>query len=83
MLVFAGANAERRECAVPWRNLDDMDANALDSWFARNRARLPDLLNVVWVKGDHTLNAMRAKGESRSAETIEPAFRESTFDGAD
>ena len=62
VLVFAGADAERRECAVLWRNLDDMDANALDSWFARNRARLPASLDVVWVNGDHTLNAMRAKG---------------------
>ena len=83
VLVFAGADAERRECAVLWRNLDAMDANALDSWFARNRARLPDSLDVVWVNGDHTLNAMRARGESWSAETIEPAFRELMFDGAD
>ena len=81
VLVFAGADAERRECAVLWRNLDDMDANALDSWFARNRARLPASLDVVWVNGDHTLNAMRAKGESWSAETIEPAFRELMFAG--
>ena len=83
VLVFAGADAERRECAVLWRNLDAMDANALDSWFARNRARLPESLDVVWVNGDHTLNAMRAKGESWSAETIEPAFRELMFDDAD
>ncbi len=83
VLVFAGADAERRECAVLWRNLDDMDANALDSWFARNRAQLPDSLDVVWVNGDHTLNAMGAKGESWSAETIEPAFRELMFDGVD
>ena len=82
VLVFAGADAERRECAVLWRNLDDMDANALDAWFARNRARLPDSLDVVWVNGDHTLNAMRAKGESWSAETIEPAFRELMFAGS-
>ena len=83
VLVFAGADAERRECAVLWRNLDAMDANALDSWFARNRARLPASLDVVWVNGDHTLNAMRAKGESWSAETIEPAFRESMFAGSE
>ena len=81
VLVFAGADAERRECAVLWRNLDDMDANALDAWFARNRARLPAALDVVWVNGDHTLNAMRPKGESWSAETIEPAFRELMFAG--
>ena len=50
------------------------------NWFAEHRARLPDALDLVYVNGDHTLNAIRRPGETWTAETIEPLFRELMFE---
>ena len=59
-----------------------MDTDALEAWFAEHRACLPDALDLVYVNGDHTLNAIRQGGETWTAVTIEPLFRELMF-GAD
>ena len=80
VLAIAGRNAEGQHCLVLWRNLEATDNDALEAWFADNRARLPDPLDLVYVNGDHTLNAIRQPGETWTAETIEPLFRELMFE---
>ena len=80
VLAIAGRNVEGQHCLVLWRNLEATDNDALEAWFADNRARLPDPLDLVYVNGDHTLNAIRQPGETWTAETIEPLFRELMFE---
>ena len=80
VLAIAGRNAEGQDCLVLWRNLESTDNGALDRWFVQNRASLPHPLDFVYVNGDHTLNAIRQEGETWTAETIEPLFRELMFD---
>ena len=79
VLTITGTDAEGRRCLILWRNLDEMDHAALDGWFSRNRERFGERLEVIWTNGDHTLNAMRRKGENWTAETIEPVFRALMF----
>ena len=79
-LAIAGRNAEGQSCLILWRNLRTMDNRALEAWFAKHRARLPDPLDLVYVNGDHTLNAIRQPRETWTAETIEPMFRELMFE---
>ena len=44
----------------------------------------PDLpFDVVYVNGDHTLNALRRPTEGWTAETIEPALRRLMFEGTE
>ena len=81
VLAIAGTDAERRDCLILWRDLDDMDHAALDAWFDRNRDQFSESLDVIYVNGDHTLNAMRPPGASWTAETIEPVFRDLMFMG--
>ena len=81
VLAITGTDAERRKYLIPWRNLDEMDYAALEAWFARNRERFAGAgpLDVIYVNGDHTLNAIRQSGETWIAESIEPVFRELMF----
>ena len=80
VLATTGTDAERRQCLILWRNLDEIDDRALEAWFTRNLPRLPEALDLIYVNGDHTLNAIRQRGETWTAETIEPIFRELMFE---
>ena len=81
VLAITGMDAEGRHCLILWRNLHEIDCAALDAWFDRNRKRFDGPLDVIYVNGDHTLNAMRRPGETWATETIEPVFRERMFEG--
>lgn len=80
VLAITGNDAGGRCCLILWRNLDEMDYGALDTWFDRNRESFRDQLDVVYTNGDHTLNALRKPGETWIAEAIEPIFRKSMFE---
>ena len=78
VLAVTGIDAQGRRCLVLWRNLDETGNAALDAWFDNHRARFSealDVIDVIYVNGDHTLNAMRRPGEMWAAESTEPAFR--------
>ena len=79
VLAISGVDAENRQCLLLWRNLEETDHRALEAWFARNRPQLPEALDLVYVNGDQTLNAIRQPGETWIAESIEPLFRELMF----
>ena len=79
VLAITGKNAEGRTCLILWRNRDEIDYAALDAWFAKNRTKWTEHLDLVYVNGDHTLNAIRQPTETWVAETIEPIFRELMF----
>ena len=80
VLTITGMDAEGRHCLILWRNLHEIDRAALDAWFTRNREQFDGPLDVIYVNGDHTLNAMRRPGETWIAESIEPVFRERMFE---
>ena len=82
VLAITGTNVEGRNCLVLWRNLDKTGHAALDTWFDRNRTRLPKAVDLIYANGDHTLNAMRRPGEPWTAEAIEPVFRALMFERA-
>ena len=79
VLSITGTDARGRRCLILWRNLDRIDHSTLDAWFERNRASFSEQFDVVYTNGDHTLNAVRMPGDTWTAETIEPIFRESMF----
>ena len=80
VLAISGVDAENRQCLLLWRNLEETDHRALEAWFARNRPQLPEALDLVYVNGDQTLNAIRQPGETWVAETTEPIFCELMFE---
>ncbi len=82
VLAIIGTDAEGRRTLILWRNLDEMDNTALEAWFLRHRPKF-GTLDLIYVNGDHTLNALKQSDEARTAKTIEPVFRELMFEEAD
>ena len=80
VLVFKGNDSEGRRCLVLWRNTNDIDAAGLDAWFNANREWFSESLDLVYVNGDLTLNALLRSGETWTAKTIEPVFRGLMFE---
>ena len=80
VLAIAGRNPQGQYCLILWRNLETMDNTTLENWFTNNRGRFPQSFDLVYINGDHTLNAIRQQGETWTAETIEPIFRELMFE---
>ena len=79
VLTITGTDTDGRHCLILWRDLNEMDSHALDTWFARHRESFPGPLGRIYVNGDHTLNALQQPGEIWTAETIEAIFRELMF----
>ena len=79
VLAITGTDPEGCNCLILWRNLDETDHAALDTWFDRNRDLFAEPLDIIYANGDHTLNAMQQPGENWTAKTIEPIFRELMF----
>ena len=80
VLAITGRDAQGQQCLVLWRNLTATDNDALEAWFAEHRPNFPDPLDLVYVNGDHALNAIRLPSETWMAETIEPLFRALMFE---
>ena len=83
VLTITGINAKGENCLILWRNIEKMNASKLDKWFRKHRKTFPKELNLVYVNGDHTLNALRKSGDQWEAITTEPVFRELMFLGTD
>ena len=79
LLTYLGIDAEAKRCLIIWRNLNETDYSTLDAWFEKNRNKLIDEVDTIYVNGDHTLNAMREDGDRWTAKTIEPILKELMF----
>ena len=82
VLTITGTNAKGETCLILWRNLEKMNASKLKKWFAKYRKVFGDDLNLIYVNGDHILNALRKSGEKWEAVTTEPVFRALMFEQA-
>ncbi len=79
ILAMTGTDAEGRHCLILWRNLNETDNAALDKWFTKHLKTFKGAFDLIYANGDHTLNAMKQPGETWTAMTIEPVFRELMF----
>ena len=83
VLTITGINAKGENCLILWRNIEKMDAPKLDKWFGKHRKTFANDLNLVYVNGDHTLNALKKSADKWEATTTEPVFRELMFGDED
>jgi len=83
VLTIMGTTRKGENCLILWRNLNKMDASQLDEWFAKHRETFGNNLDLIYVNGDHTLNAIRKSGDQWEAITTEPVFRQLMFSRAE
>ena len=81
VLAITGTDTEGRRTLILWRNLNEIDNPSLEAWFLRHRPKFGSL-DLIYVNGDHILNALRDKAEQWIAQATEPIFRELMFEGA-
>ena len=79
VLAISGRTKTGQQCLVLWRNAVAMDNAAMEKWFAGNRSCLPDPLDLIYINGDHTLNATRQPKDTWTAMNTEPVFRQLMF----
>ena len=79
LLTITGTDAQGQRCLILWRNLNDTDNAGLSDWFTRHRPAFADPFDLLYVNGDHTLNALRQPHDTWTAHTSEPVFRELMF----
>ena len=79
VLAITGTDAEGNHCLILWRNLNETDNAALETWFTNHRAEFAESLDAIYTNSDHTLNALKQPNETWTAKTIEPVFRELMF----
>ena len=79
VLAITGMDAEGKRCLILWRNLNEMDDATLEAWFLRHCPTFGPI-DLIYVNGDHTLNALKQVDEAWTAKTIEPVFRELMFE---
>ena len=79
LLTITGTDASGQRCLILWRNLNDTDNAGLSDWFTRHRPAFAEPFDLLYVNGDHTLNALRQPHDTWTAQTIEPVFRELMF----
>ena len=80
LLTITGADAQGRVCLILWRDVHSVDEAALNTWFNNNRRRFSRAaLDIIYVNGDHTLNATRERADTWTARVIEPLFRQLMF----
>ncbi len=79
VLAISGTDPQGRRCLILWRNLNAIGSAGLDAWFERHRPQFDAALRLIYVNGDHALNALKRPGDHWEAHTIEPVFRALMF----
>ena len=79
VLAIIGTDAEGKRTLILWRDLNEMDNAMLEAWFVRHRSKFGPL-DLIYVNGDHTLNALRGKAEHWTAKATEPILWELMFE---
>ena len=80
VVAIQGTDANNNHCLILWRNLKTTNAAKLDKWFTKHRKTFSNSIDLIYVNGDHTLNALRKPADQWEAVTIETVFKELMFE---
>jgi adenine-specific DNA-methyltransferase len=82
--VVEGTNRHGDKVLVLWRNLDQMDNDALDKWFEKQDYNTRELIyDMFYVNGDNNLENLRRADQTWKVRLIEEEFQRLMFDVQD
>ncbi len=58
ILAVTGMDPEGKHCLILWRNLNETDNAALETWFAKHQDKFAVSLDLIYTNGDHTLERL-------------------------
>jgi adenine-specific DNA-methyltransferase len=81
MRVVEGIAPNSDRVLVLWRNLDDINNDALDSWFKKQKYNTKDQeYDLIYVNGDNNLENLRRYDQTWKVRLIEEEFGRLMFD---
>ena len=82
--VVEGTAPNGDRVLVLWRNIDQMDNDALDKWFEKQDYNTREMVyDVFYVNGDNNLENLRRNDETWKVRLIEEEFKRLMFDVED
>lgn len=82
--VVEGTNPDGERVLVLWRNLDEIDNDALDKWFAKQDYNTKEqVYDLFYVNGDNNLENLRRPDQTWKVRLIEEEFQRLMFDVED
>ena len=64
VLAITGTDPEGKHCLILWRNTNEINNAALETWFTNHRTKFAKSLDVIYTNSDHTLNALKQPNET-------------------
>lgn len=81
VLEIVGLSPEGETVLVLWRNVDEVDNDALDDWFQKQGYNARDLeFQTIYVNGDNNIENQRRPDETWKVRLIEEYFHKLMFD---
>jgi len=82
--VVEGTNPKGDRVLVLWRNIDQMDNDALDKWFQKQDYNTREMVyDLFYVNGDNNLENLRRPDQTWKVRLIEEEFQRLMFDVSD
>jgi adenine-specific DNA-methyltransferase len=82
--VVTGTNPQGERVLILWRNIKELDNDALDAWFRKQGYNTKDQeYDVIYVNGENNLENLRRPDQTWKVRLIEEEFRRLMFDVQD
>lgn len=82
--VVEGTSPKNEKVLVLWRTLPEMDSNALDAWFTKQKYSTKDLeYDLIYVNGDNNLENLKKPDQTWKVRLIDQEFLRLMFDVTD
>jgi adenine-specific DNA-methyltransferase len=79
--VVTGLNPQGERVLILWRKTKEIDNDALDAWFQRQRYNTKDQeYDVIYVNGDNNLENLRRPDQTWKVRLTEQEFKRLMFD---
>ena len=82
--VVEGTNPEGDHVLILWRNIDEIDNEALDKWFAKQDYNTREqVYDLFYINGDNNVENLRRPDQTWKVRLIEEEFQRLMFDVED
>jgi len=83
IVSVVGTNSLDENCLIIWRNVKDVDSNALETWFSKRYSSKDFEFDAIYVNGDNNIENLKVDGDLWKVRLIEAEFSRLMFDVQD
>jgi len=83
IVTVVGTNSLGENCLIIWRNVNDVDSGALETWFGKRYSSKDFEFDAIYVNGDNNIENLKVDGDLWKVRLIEAEFSRLMFDVQD